>query len=156
MKRNISGFVLAITLVLLTFSCEEDKTNPIDILTSKFEAKIGSDDFVAATKFYNDNTGYLVITGQRLESGKVKDQIIITVPSLETGSYTIGFDNIVAMNYQNDSNVVYTGYSGTVDITKIEDNKINGLFNFQATSLSLNTIHISDGVFEKVPKVGNK
>ena len=157
MKRSIFYFTGLLFLLIIN-SCKEDKIpNPINVFTSTFEAKIDGEDFAATTKFYNDDTGYVIITGQRIEGGAIKDQIVLTIPTLETGSYTFGLDNIILMTYHNsDSSSVYTSISGTVTITEIDDDKLSGVFDFQATSVSLNTIHISDGVFEGISKIVNK
>lgn len=157
MSKNIYKTVLFFSLFIIGFSCEKT-SDIINILTSKFEAVVDGENFTATTKFYNDNTGNLIITGQQFADGKVKDQIVITVPDLEVGSYSIGLGGIVIMTYKLNDSTLYTGFSGTVDITKFEDNKVSGLFNFQATSASIppQTIQIVDGVFENIPKIGTE
>lgn len=157
MSKSIFKTVLFFSLFIIGFSCDNEKTTDIiNILTSKFEAVVDGEQFTANTKFYIDNAGNL-ITGQQLEDGKIKDQIVITVPDLEVGSYSIGLDGIVIMTYKLNDSTFYTGFSGTVNITKFEDNKLSGLFDFQATSASIppQTIHVADGVFENIPKIGS-
>ncbi|NOZ46504.1 MAG: hypothetical protein GXO79_06945 [Chlorobi bacterium] len=156
--KQFSQYFIVFGLSLLLFnSCSKDRNNPLDILTAKFEATVDGQSFTATTKFYNDNTGFLIITGQEMDGITLKKQIIITLPDIKTGTYTIGLDSIIAMTYQNkETDELYTGFSGTIDITKLEDNKVSGTFNFQATSLGLNTIQITDGVIENVLKVGTK
>ena len=154
MKTRFVNYAIFLMIFFVT-SCSDDN-NPIDVLTSVFSADVDGEEFKASTKFYNTDSGKLIITGQQLSGASIQDQIILTVAEQSEGTYPLSATELTTAIYKigTDQSNNYVGISGEIVITSFENNKVSGTFHFEAAKNVSETISITNGTFTDVPKAG--
>jgi len=159
--------LLTLFAFLLFFSCsQEDDTDPDDFLgNGSFEVTLAGDvnktltgeayfvQSILSSKSETENGSVLVVT---LTSDNDEDEILtLTVgkvgdlDGVNTGSYTIDLesdDDTELVNlgaFLNESITIYLGTSGSITLTKVENDLVEGSFSAVIENAKEETINIS-------------
>lgn len=148
MKRLLIYLIVALTVISESCKKDNDDGTPATKMSCKIDGATWSST-LRVTQFYDNKFS---ITGTALD-GKV---INIVINGNAKGTYQLatgqlGFVATYKASVAASTNDIYTALTGTVVLTKVEDNKISGTFLFSAYRptdiLNANPLKITEGVF---------
>jgi hypothetical protein len=148
MKITRVGIVLVLAASMFIMpACKKKSEDPqpeeeivTPVTTPSFTAKVDGTAVTYPVNAYTQNGGHTIIIG----TSPVGTSITLNANAIVAGTYTINSTTISA-SYYNTSKTTYA-VSGQIVISKIENSKISGTFNFVTDAGA----KITEGVFANV------
>ncbi len=157
-NKKFLGAILAV-LLITSFGCTKLK---LPALTCNIDGTEYQSALVVANhgEVFEGQNGFLILASDEFDLSE-GHYLGILVRGEEVGKYDLQLqlDNgkaqcgvIYKPNGENDTNDVYLGTSGYVEITEVdsENNRISGKFEFELVNGDNKTIKITDGEFKNV------
>lgn len=158
MKSKSVFYIVLLTGIFVGVSCNNN--TPVeggivvgepDVKDLLFCAKIEGNDWSSKQSYFTTESNRIEIKAVS-ENYEIITLILDTYSNSSTGTFSINDSNGIAT--YTGSEDIFSLISGTLTISKIENDKISGQFNFSAKSTSnpSKIIKITNGNFESIPK----
>lgn len=143
----MKNYILLLLLVFLGFACSDDAAEKNQV--NKISAMIGSDNWeseITNTRKETGENGPLMIMGEG--NGYTLELILTGIT--EPGEYLMGTNRNAKVQVGNITyNTIDVQDAGTINITRYENNNVEGEFEFNAQWLSANNlIEVRQGKFK--------
>lgn len=151
MKVRRLGMVLLLAAsIALTPSCKKksedpqpEEETPVTPGVGSFTAKVNGTATNFVTNFYTESSGMGGVTGTDA-TGKIS--ITLAIYNIKKGTFKIDGGFYQGLYFQD--GVQHQAASGSITISKYENNTISGTFNFEETG----GVKVTEGVFTDVVK----
>lgn len=147
-KIALRLFSLLFCAVLLV-ACDSNDSSDEDFATGTMEADLDGTAWQAtnanANRISAAGISTLTIAGATVDADALS---LALVNVTEAGTYDLGSGNTGSFTRQGDFRSVFTSTSGTVTISSINDEEVEGTFSFEAQDTSGNTLSVTNGRFK--------
>ncbi len=151
MKRTICYLLLSVLCVGLS-ACDSNSSD-VDLAVGTMRASIGGSTWEAANATANRMAagGYAMVT---IAGATVRAETVsFTITDTGTGTYTLdgtvtpGGPDALSATYIKTPGDSYVATTGTFEITRKDDEGIEGTFSFEARNQAGQTVSVTDGAF---------
>lgn len=142
-----------ILIIFILFACFSCFSQTEENITSTITAQINGNSFRSVVKNLSTETSYEINGGNETEGIKIMWNTINSESQIKTGSFEFPATKDILIGYVNYNNgKPYAVKQGFLIITKNEDNKITGTFNFTffdglPSELGGSEIRVTNGKF---------